>query len=149
MKKYAFILASLVLYALPVLAFGPGNLSGTWEEGAVRKGVKKGVEIGINDKLKKENCHFTDNNTDRNIACNSGGIDRIVKYLGDWKAGLENTVANSVNVTIRTHGKNYDLANKRVRYVESKIREKFGYWHYYVEAKEGEGNNLNISVSVH
>jgi hypothetical protein len=150
--KYVLALASLLLLAAPAMAFGPGNVSGTWEEGVVREGVSTGVkagsEAGINDRFKKENCHFVDDKTETKIQCKSGGIDWVTKYLSDWRSGLENSVANSVNVTIRAHAKDSKLADKRANYVRDQVHSRISWWNYYVDGTKAGNNDLNINVKV-
>lgn len=130
------------------MAIGLGGVvpsSGTKAESITKTAVKKGVEAGINDKIKKKNCAFINSTTENQTSCN---LDSVVADLKGWRSGLESTIANDVNIHIEASADKSDLAWKRVSFVEDLLRSKINYWDWYTHKTTANGNGLKIWVTV-
>src|SRR5690606_30758946 len=96
MKKPVLLMASSVSDSANAFGFGIPSTGSRGGDAAVslgKKGVNKGLEASINDKLAKKNCAFVDSKTKTDTTCN---LDAIIKDLQGWRTGLESTIANNV-----------------------------------------------------
>lgn len=117
---------------------------------AVNTGVdtakNKGLEKVINDKIAKHNCSFKDAKTVNGVTCD---LNKLITELSNWRTGLESSIANDVNINVQASAKDSNLAWERGNFVSGQIREKIGYWDYYVTSNTHNDRNLKIWVTVH
>ncbi|HBF13840.1 MAG TPA: hypothetical protein DDW49_10740 [Deltaproteobacteria bacterium] len=148
MKKIStFMAAVFVGYGLNAHAFNinTGNSNANQGIKTSSKVAGASIEASINDKIKKENCAFADSKTDNKTTCD---LDKIIKYLVDWKKGLESTIANDVDVHIEASADKNDLAWKRVSFVQDKMRAKLSYWDWYTHKTTANADKMKIWVDV-
>ncbi len=81
MKKLVLTAIVTVFMASNAFAFGipsTGSRGGDIAVGVAKKGVNKGLEASINDKIAKKNCAFKDSKTKTDTTCD---LDAIIKDL--------------------------------------------------------------------
>lgn len=147
MRKYlVFMLTALVLAPLSSMAFDiptGGNPTAAKVKSVTKEATKTITTSAINDKLKKENCQFVKGKTDQ-VSCD---LNKIMKYLTDWKSGLETTgVTSDFDIHAEASAEDSDLAWKRVSFVEGKLKQKVSYWDWWSHKTTDNGDGLKIWI---
>lgn len=129
-----FAIVSTTYAGMSMPATGSGAM-----DTAVKTTANKGFEAAINDKIKKYNCQFKDD-TSTETTCD---LNQITTELTNWHHGLENTIANDVNVYVNVGG-----PYNRATYVRNEMYKKLGFWDYVVSADHKNPKGLDIWVKV-
>jgi len=146
MKKISLTVLAAMLVAGSVQAFdiptGGSSTAATVKHNT--KEVTKAVTTAaINDKIKKENCAFVKGKKDQ-TTCD---MDKILKYLTDWKTGLKTSgITSDFDIHVEANADKDTLAWDRVRYVEKKLKAKVSYWDWYSHKGEN-GDKLKIWIT--
>ena len=149
MKKSLIGIAvvAIALIATGAYAFSvptsKGNVKHSMEKN-VKQGARMGVTSEVNKKIRKKNCRFK-GNSETQLTCD---LNAIIKDLQNAHNAMEATIANDVNVKVRAHAKTAkgNLANKRANFVRNKVRQKVGYWDYYVYGNADGSDKLEIWI---
>lgn len=148
MKKHFAVLLT-VLWTAPLGAFAfdiptGGNPTAAKVKTVTKEATKTITTSAINDKLKKENCQFVKEKSDQ-VTCD---LNKIMKYLTDWKGGLEGTgVTSDFDIHAEASAENNDLAWKRVSFIEGKLKQKVSYWDWWSHKTTDNGDGLKIWIS--
>ena len=148
-KLFASLLGIAVLcFAVKSMAFDiptGGSSEAAKVKQVTKEVVKEVTTAAINDKLKKENCAFVAGKQDA-TTCDLG---KILGYLTEWKKGLETSgVTQDFDIHVEASApENYDLASKRVGFVESKLKTRVSYWDWYSNASTTNGDKIKIWIT--
>lgn len=154
MKKFTLVILgfALICFSASAMAIGIGDVpTGGSKGGNAAKKVTKTVvkTVGtsaVNNKIKKEDCKFTNTTTKTEIKCKTMTFDGLVSYINNWQSGLEKTVSSDVNVRGTVCGNGSSLASQRASFVRNKIRAKIGYWDYYISGDTCSGEKISLSL---